>query len=70
MRSGSINVAGIDLEIAEAGTGAPVLMLHGAGGFRRASAGERAHIAAPAIDLSIASRFWKVRTARLAGQRR
>jgi pimeloyl-ACP methyl ester carboxylesterase len=33
VRSGSINVAGIDLEIAEAGTGAPVLMLHGAGGF-------------------------------------
>ena len=33
MRSGSINVAGIDLEIAEEGTGAPVLMLHGAGGF-------------------------------------
>jgi pimeloyl-ACP methyl ester carboxylesterase len=33
VRSGSINVAGIDLEIAEAGSGAPVVMLHGAGGF-------------------------------------
>jgi pimeloyl-ACP methyl ester carboxylesterase len=33
VRSGSINIAGIDLEIAEEGTGAPVLMLHGAGGF-------------------------------------
>jgi len=33
VQSGSINVAGINLEIAEAGTGAPVLMLHGAGGF-------------------------------------
>jgi pimeloyl-ACP methyl ester carboxylesterase len=34
VRSGSINVAGIDLEIAEAGSGAPILMLHGAGGFQ------------------------------------
>jgi pimeloyl-ACP methyl ester carboxylesterase len=31
--SGSINVAGIDLELAEQGSGAPLLMLHGAGGF-------------------------------------
>jgi pimeloyl-ACP methyl ester carboxylesterase len=35
VRSDSINVAGIELEIAEQGTGAPVLMLHGAGGFDR-----------------------------------
>ena len=35
MRSDSINVAGIELEIAEHGTGPPVLMLHGAGGFDR-----------------------------------
>lgn len=33
MRSGSISIAGIDLEIAEEGAGAPILMLHGAGGF-------------------------------------
>lgn len=33
MPSGSINVAGIDLELAEQGSGAPLLMLHGAGGF-------------------------------------
>ncbi len=33
MRSGSISVAGIDLEFAEAGSGRAVLMLHGAGGF-------------------------------------
>src|ERR1700685_3729696 len=32
VRSGSINVAGIDLEITEQGSGAPVLMLHGASG--------------------------------------
>jgi pimeloyl-ACP methyl ester carboxylesterase len=32
VRIGSINVAGIDLEIAEQGSGAPVLMLHGASG--------------------------------------
>jgi pimeloyl-ACP methyl ester carboxylesterase len=32
VRSGSINVAGIDLEIAEQGSGAPILMLHGASG--------------------------------------
>jgi pimeloyl-ACP methyl ester carboxylesterase len=35
VQSGSINVAGIELEIAEQGAGAPVLMLHGAGGFDR-----------------------------------
>jgi pimeloyl-ACP methyl ester carboxylesterase len=31
--SGMITVAGIDLELTEIGTGAPLLMLHGAGGF-------------------------------------
>jgi pimeloyl-ACP methyl ester carboxylesterase len=33
VRSGSINVAGIDLEIADGGIGSPLLMLHGASGF-------------------------------------
>jgi pimeloyl-ACP methyl ester carboxylesterase len=33
VRSGFINVAGIDLEFAEQGSGEPLLMLHGAGGF-------------------------------------
>ena len=33
MTSGMITVAGIDLELAEIGTGPPLLMLHGAGGF-------------------------------------
>lgn len=33
MRSGSIKVAGIDLEVTEEGSGRPLLMLHGAGGF-------------------------------------
>jgi pimeloyl-ACP methyl ester carboxylesterase len=33
VRSGFINVAGIDLELAEQGAGAPLLMLHGGGGF-------------------------------------
>jgi hypothetical protein len=32
VRSGFINVAGIDLEFAEQGSGEPLLMLHGAGG--------------------------------------
>ncbi len=33
MSGGMISVAGIDLELTETGTGAPLLMLHGAGGF-------------------------------------
>ncbi|MGB7102568.1 MAG: alpha/beta hydrolase [Xanthobacteraceae bacterium] len=33
MTSGMITVAGIDLELTEIGTGPPLLMLHGAGGF-------------------------------------
>jgi pimeloyl-ACP methyl ester carboxylesterase len=31
--NGSIRVAGIELEIAEAGSGSPLVLLHGAGGF-------------------------------------
>jgi pimeloyl-ACP methyl ester carboxylesterase len=33
MSTGMINVAGIDLELTEIGSGPPLLMLHGAGGF-------------------------------------
>jgi pimeloyl-ACP methyl ester carboxylesterase len=33
IKSGTIAVAGIDLELTEIGSGAPLLMLHGAGGF-------------------------------------
>lgn len=33
MKKANHSVAGIDLELAEAGTGAPLLMLHGGGGF-------------------------------------
>lgn len=35
MSSRMVTVAGIELELAEAGTGPPLLMLHGAGGFDR-----------------------------------
>ena len=63
MRSGSINIAGIDLEIAEEGTGAPVLMLHGAGGFDARQPVNALFSEAPAADLSLASRVWKIRTA-------
>ena len=60
MRSGSINVAGIDLEIAEEGEGSPLLMLHGAGGFDHRRLDQFIARKAASTHLPVASRLWKI----------